>query len=160
MRVIRLGKEQFPYLQDVHEYFQKDLWEENKGKFRIWKTAGTSAPKIGKEGLTKGDLLIFTYDGHLVCTAYSDSERLDNTEDFPGVDLAEYPFYFMVNRLTLRFIEHRSVAWFSEELRKLSDHKLLLNNSASWPILSDRFRVQVADLLKGLEIDLQENAHE
>ncbi len=90
MRIIKLSKKDpdFPDRSSVDDYFQNKLPNRNPpGKFLLTKG------RITETGISKGELLVFSYETEITYVAKAASYRLPNS----NYDNKKYPFYFIVD---------------------------------------------------------------
>jgi hypothetical protein len=90
MRIIKLSDKDkdFPNRESVDYYFQHKLPNKNPpGKFLLTKG------RIAKDGIERGEQLVFSYKTEILYIALSTSDRMDNLDK----DSDTYPFYFLVD---------------------------------------------------------------
>ncbi len=128
MRIIKLGTVEFPSIEDVRRYFENDLpRKEPPGKFRIPQNL------IGKNGLKKGEKLLFSYRGTICYLAMANSGRINNTDKRQK----KYPYFFLIDIDTLQ--NTRISLLELENQLKLNPPKSIVR-SRSWPKIQDNVR--------------------
>jgi hypothetical protein len=94
MRIIKLSPSDpdMPSIEAVHEYFNEKLANrEPQGRFSLTKG------KIKPDGLSIGELVVFTYKAQLVYIAMVSQEVTPNADS----DKEDYPSYFCIDLATL-----------------------------------------------------------
>jgi hypothetical protein len=131
MRVVKLSSEEFQSPNNVRRFFVQELSRRTPpGKFRV--TPGRIARK---DGLRRGEFLLFTHKAQIVFTACANSGLVDNLNDTD--DMREkYPCYFIVDLGTLQEAEVR-LDEFENWYRNLSGKHDKLVRSQGWNRLDD-----------------------
>ena len=94
MRIIKLGKEEFKTLDEVVDFFENRLNDDNdrnlKGKFRL-------PSKKVKKIIAKDEFLLFSYEKIVRYTAIAKTETLENDDEHS----TDYPYYFVIDMSTV-----------------------------------------------------------
>lgn len=126
MRIIKLSKKDpdFPYRSSVDDYFQNKLPNRNPpGKFLLTKG------RIAENGISKGELLVFSYKTEIIYVAKAGSCRLPNLSD----DNKKYPFYFIVDMNSI-FNAKGDLANIEAALPKVKKN---IVHTQGWPRIPD-----------------------
>ena len=133
MRIIKLGTREFSNLEQVENFFEDKLSHRSPpGTFWV------PSPLIGKDGLNKGEKLLFAYKGMIYFSALAASERMDNQDK----GTSRYPFYFLIDLSSLKRVRI-SLIEIEEILSQNSITKSIVK-SRSWPVINDQ---TAADLI-------------
>ncbi len=129
MRVIKLSPDDVDMKDrdSVDRFFRQHLAKRDPaGQFLL--TSG----RIAADGVSPGEILVFSYLGEVVYLGIAESRRL-STE---GADAAKYPFYFCVSVDSIR-----NGKGLLSDLESDLRHAQLLNGnivrSQGWPIVSE-----------------------
>lgn len=125
MRIIKLSPEDrsFPNRDMVDSFFNEELPARNpRGQFLLTKG------RIARNGISFGEMLVFSYNGEIVYLALSQSERFNNT----GKERYEYPFFFCVDVDTI--IKGRGNLKELESELKIGKH---IVRTRGWPTIKD-----------------------
>jgi hypothetical protein len=129
MRIIKLSPEDlsFPDRRSVDMYFEQRLPNRiPEGQFFITKG------RIAKDGIKKGELLIFSYRNEIVYIAKAKSDRFIND----GIEKSTYPYYFCVDCSTIEK-GRGSLAELEEALRGKHSQFRDLVKAQGWPRLDE-----------------------
>jgi putative restriction endonuclease len=130
MRIIKLSPDESKHFENrdsVISFFKNDLISrEEKGKFRIPKKT------IDEKNFKKGEKLFFSYNKEILFVAVSKSERLKNNDEYRK----DLPFYFLVDKDTLKPISGLTLDELEKKLRKIFPGKNIVK-SEGWPIVDD-----------------------
>ena len=135
MRIIKLSPEDmsFPDRRSVDMYFEQRLPNRiPEGQFFITKG------RIARNGVEKGELLIFSYRNEIVYIAKAKSPRFTNQ----GVEKSTYPHYFCVDCSTIEK-GRGNLAELEQALRGINASSKNLVKAQGWPRLDDSQAVEM-----------------
>lgn len=129
MRLIKLSKDVFESEKEVEHYFRKQLWKQ-KGKFYF-------SGHIDEDGLDKGELVLFQYNGQLRYIAESASERRNNPLHKKKND-GNNEYFFKVNLETLTQTKPIKQKQLEQFLQQQGLKKTL--NGQGWTRIPEKLR--------------------
>lgn len=144
MRIVKMTEHEFNDAPEVDDFFENELPKrKHPGRFRMLCTNSNAKPKIGKNGLSVNEKLIFTFKNKILWIGEADSGRCPNIKDEKGVDLKKYPFYFVVKIETLRKLKKpKPLKDFENELRAIYPDLKNLAKSQGWPIIEENEKTE------------------
>ncbi len=121
MRIIKLSKDEFGDLDEVLDFFQRDLYNRNpEGQFRL----------PNNKTIEKDELLLFSYQKVVRFTAIA-KEGVSENHDKLSVD---YPYHFIIDMETLESAE-MSLEKVEEFLQGVYDKSIA--SARSWSKIPD-----------------------
>jgi hypothetical protein len=128
MRIIKLsGSDKEIAETGIEEFFTKRLKDKLPcGKFEITK-------KIRSDGISKGELLVFSFKGDLVYFALAASARLDNKNP----ECPDYPYFFLVDVPSI-VRASGTLSELQDWLRKENLHHKRINGPRVWNEIDEK----------------------
>lgn len=129
MRIIKLGPREFSKIEQVEEFFQDTLPNRRpRGKFRL------RSLSIGKTRLSKGEQLLFAFNGRICFSALAASARMVNHDK----KSSDYPFYFLID---LRSLARERNGLSLNKIEEILSHNGITKSvvkSQKWPVIEDQ----------------------